>query len=337
MPSQSTQPDIVSSADDAWKEAITRFFQPFMTLLFPLIAAEIDWTQGYKFLDKELAQIKRGHATGKRVADKLVQVYLRDGTKRWLLIHIEVQGRPSRRFNERMYVYNYRLFDRFRVKVVSLAVIIQATRTALGQYQSDQWGCRVLFDFPVVNVSDLRPRVTELETSRNPFAVVLLAQLRANEQTSDNAARLAAKRDLVFRLYKKGFTRADIHELFRMIDWLIALPKELEEKLEQEVYQYEERQPMELLSRMELRAIERGEQIGLEKGLEKGMGQIVALDTRTQARLKKMSWQQIEELGTALLDFTTIKDLKAWLAQQTITPPTTTTTKAVRKTKGRKR
>ena len=106
MPNISTQPEQVSSADDAWKEAITRFFQPFMALFFPSIAAEIDWTQGYKFLDKELAQIKRGHATGKRVADKLVQVYLRDRTQRWLLIHIEVQGRPSRRFNERMYVYN---------------------------------------------------------------------------------------------------------------------------------------------------------------------------------------------------------------------------------------
>ena len=166
----------------------------------------------------------------------------------------------------------------------------------------------------------------------------MLAQLRANEQKGDNVSRFAAKRDLVFRLYDKGFTRADIHELFRMIDWLITLPKELEEKLEQEIYEYEERQPMELVSRLELRAIQRGEQKGLEKGLEKGrqegrqegMGQLVMhqltrlfgpLDMRTQARLKKMSAQQMEDLGAALLDFTTVKDLKSWLAQQKIVPP----------------
>ena len=345
MPKISTQPEQVSSADDAWKEAITRFFQPFMTLLFPLIAAEIDWARGYQFLDKELAQINRGHATGKRVTDKLVQVYLRNGTMRWLLIHIEVQGRPSHRFNERMYVYNYRLFDRFRVKVVSLAVILQPSRVSLGNYQSEQWGCRVNFDFPVVKVPDFGQQRNELEISRNPFAVILLAQLRANEKKGDNASRFAAKRDLVFRLYDKGFTRADIHELFRMIDWLITLPKELEEKLEQEVYQYEERQPMELLSRLELRAIERGEQKGMEKGMEKGMGQLVTrqlarlfgpLEMRTQARLKKMSVQQMEELGTALLDFTTIKDLKSWLAQQPVGSQKAAAIKATNKTKSRK-
>ncbi len=349
MPKKSTQPEQVSSADDAWKEAITRFFQPFMALLFPHIAAEIDWAQGYKFLDKELAQIKRGHTTGKSVADKLVQVYLRDGTKRWLLIHIEVQGRPSRRFNERMYIYNYRLFDRFRVKVVSLAVILQPSRASLGDYQSEQWGCRVNFAFPVVSVPDFLSRGEELEASRNPFAVVLLAQLRASEKKGDNVSRFAAKRELVFRLYDKGFTRADIHELFRMIDWLITLPKELEEKLEQEVYEYEERQPMELLSRLELRAIERGEQKGRQEGRQegeqKGMGQIVMrqltrlfgpLDTRTQARLKKISLQQMEDLGAALLDFTTVKDLKSWLAQQMITPPKAGATKAASKAKSRK-
>ena len=126
------------------------------------------------------------------------------------------------------------------------------------------------FDFPVVRVQDYRQRAEELEVSRNPFAVVLLAQLRANEKKGDNASRFAAKREMVFRLYEKGFTRADIHELFRMIDWLITLPKELEEQLAQEVYEYEEHQPMELLSRMELRAIERGEQKGLEKGRQEG-------------------------------------------------------------------
>ncbi len=362
MPKISTQPEQVSSADDAWKEAITRFFQPFMALLFSPIATEINWAQGYKFLDKELAQIQRGHAMGKRVADKLVQVYLRNGTKRWLLIHIEVQGRPAHRFNERMYVYNYRLFDRFRVKVVSLAVILQPSPVSLGNYQSEQWGCRVNFVFPVVKVPDFVPQRNELEGSRNPFAVILLAQLRANEKKGDNDFRFAAKRELVFRLYDKGFTRADIHELFRMIDWLITLPKELEEKLEQEIFAYEERQPMDLVSRLELRAIQRGEKKGMEKGLEKGlekgmekglekglgegMGQIVTrqlarlfgpLDMRTQARLKKISVQQMEELGTALLDLTTVKDLKSWLEQQMTTQPKATATKSTSRTKSPKR
>ena len=43
-------------------------------LLFPAIHAEIDWTQGVQFLDKEFQQIVREAKTTRRYADKLVGV-----------------------------------------------------------------------------------------------------------------------------------------------------------------------------------------------------------------------------------------------------------------------
>ncbi len=48
-----------------------------------------------------------------------MKVWARDGSKTWVLIHVEIQGEAERAFAERMYVYHYRLFDRYRVDVVS--------------------------------------------------------------------------------------------------------------------------------------------------------------------------------------------------------------------------
>jgi hypothetical protein len=81
--------------DSPWKEALERFFPELLALLFPAIHAEIDWSKGVQFLDKEFQQIVREAKTTRRYADKLVGVYRRDGTPVWVLIHIEVQGEPQ--------------------------------------------------------------------------------------------------------------------------------------------------------------------------------------------------------------------------------------------------
>ena len=45
--------------DSPWKDVLEAYFEPFMAFFFPQAHAEIDWTQGYEFLDKELAQVVR--------------------------------------------------------------------------------------------------------------------------------------------------------------------------------------------------------------------------------------------------------------------------------------
>ncbi len=75
-----------------YKEAVESYFQDFLRFFFPHIANDIDFDKGYEFLDKELKRILREAGTGKRYADILVKVYLKDGQEEWLLIHIEVQG-----------------------------------------------------------------------------------------------------------------------------------------------------------------------------------------------------------------------------------------------------
>ena len=104
--------DIRAEYDAPWKEAIELYFPEFMLFFFPSLAPKIDWQQQPEFLDKELQQIVRDADLGRRWADKLAKVWLLDGTETWILIHIEVQSQYQSDFEERMYVYNYRLRDR---------------------------------------------------------------------------------------------------------------------------------------------------------------------------------------------------------------------------------
>jgi hypothetical protein len=109
--------------DSPWKEALDIFFEAFLALFFPHIHREIDWERGYEVLDKELQQIMADAELGRRYADKLVRAWRKDGIEAWVLIHVEVQASYEADFALRMYVYHYRIFDRYNRKVVSLAVL----------------------------------------------------------------------------------------------------------------------------------------------------------------------------------------------------------------------
>jgi hypothetical protein len=99
--------------DSPWKKILEAYFQEFVTFFFPAAAEGIDWSRGHTFLDKELQQIVQDAELGKRLADKLVKVWRKDGDDAWVLAHVEVQGQERSDFAKRMFVYNYRIFDRY--------------------------------------------------------------------------------------------------------------------------------------------------------------------------------------------------------------------------------
>jgi hypothetical protein len=113
----------LSDYDSPWKEALDIYFERFLAFFFPQAHAAFDWSRGYEPLDKELQQIVREAELGRREVDKLVRVWRADGDEAWVLIHVEVQSQEQAEFPRRMYVYNYRLFDRYNRVVASLAVL----------------------------------------------------------------------------------------------------------------------------------------------------------------------------------------------------------------------
>jgi hypothetical protein len=248
-----------SDFDNPWKEAISLYFQAFMGFFFPRIEEEIDWERGYEFLDQEFRQVVREAETGKAYTDKLVKVWKRNGTEVWVLIHIEVQSQAQEEFPERMYIYNYRIYDRYRKPVVSLAILADERETWRPDgYREELWGWYVEMGFPTVKLLDYRERMDELEGSDNPFAVIVAAHLTTQGTRRDGAGRYEGKLRIAKSLYRKGYSRQDILELFRLIDWMINLPKAAEAQFLREIQRFEEEEQMPYVTSFERLGHERG-------------------------------------------------------------------------------
>jgi hypothetical protein len=251
--------------DSPWKEALDRWFRPFLAFFFPPAHADIDWSRGYETLDTELQQVVRDAELGRRYADKLVKVWLRDGSERWLLIHVEVQGRREEGFARRVFVYNYRIFDKYNAEVVSLVVLADDEADWLPRgFRYGRWGGETGNHFEPVKLLHYAGREAELEADANPFARVVLAHLKALETRRDPAGRHARKLRLVRGLYEGGFSADDVRELFRLIDWMMELPPALKSLFWQEVERLEEERRMPYVTSVEQIGFQRGQLEAIE-------------------------------------------------------------------------
>ena len=95
------------------------------------------------------------------------------------------------------------------------------------------------------------------------------AYLRAHLQGP--ARRQDAKWTLYRGLFGRGLSREAILELFRVLDWLLALPPSLERELAARIARHEEEVRMPYVTSVERIGREKGLEEGREKGLEEGV------------------------------------------------------------------
>jgi hypothetical protein len=242
-----------------------------LAFYFPDIHAAIDWTRSYEWLNTELRQVVRDAELGKRLADVLVKVWYKDGKEEWLFIHIEVQGWPESDFPHRMFVYHYRIFDRYNRQVVSLAVLADDRP----QWRPNRFGyqlgrCRLEFEFDVAKLLDFMGQEAVLQASDNPFALITRAHLAMLQTRQDAASRLTRKVGLVRELYVRGMSRDEVLEFFRLIDWMMDLPPALEPLFQREAEQIEQELHMPYVTSIERLAKQEGQAEGRAEGKAEG-------------------------------------------------------------------
>ncbi len=268
MPASAAQDDY----DSPWKEAVEHAFPEFIDFYFSDAGRQIDWARGHRFLDKELQQIVRGAALGRRHVDKLASVTKHAGEEDWLCVHIEVQGSMDPDFARRMFVYNYRIYDSYDRPVASLAVLADddpAWRP--DRFGYERLGCRHNLQFPVAKLVDHAADEAALLCNPNPFALVTAAHLYTRRTRRSPIARFDAKRRLVRLLYERDWTRQRILDFFSVLDWMMRLPREFEQRLWQDIESIEGERKVKYVTSVERLAIERGLQKGMEQGLEIGI------------------------------------------------------------------
>jgi len=251
--------------DSSWRKILDKLLPDFLGFYFREIYLAIDFTKGFEFLDKELQKIlPQEDDTGQRVVDKLIRVILRDGSEKWLLIHIEVQGRRESDFAQRVYNCNYRIFDRLGEKVISVVLLTDDDpKFRENVYEISQLGFQLYFKFPMVKLLDYRDKWEELERDPNPFALVTMAFLKTVETQGNDQERYQWKKHFLLELYRRGMSREMILALYEFIDIVMALPEAKDDELNEDIKQTTEENKMSIITT--------AERIGMKKGLEQGL------------------------------------------------------------------
>ncbi len=280
--------------DNPWKQILDHYFKDFVAYCWPSKYKEIDWHQKPQALDKELVKIAKDASVNNRFVDKLFKVYRKNGQEAFVLVHLEVQSTKSSTFGERMLEYRYRLRDLYKQPIVSLAILIDKHRQwKPTTYKEEFWGSSLEVHFNIIKLIDYKSKIEELELSNNRFAPVILAQLAAMH-TKGTKAKLISKIALTRSLYGHGWTKNDIMNLYRFIDWVMTLPPQLELRYHEALEEIEEKLKVEYITT--------AERIGIQKGVQQG--EIIILLYLLQHKFKNIPEQyrlQIEKANAKKL------------------------------------
>lgn len=250
--------------DTPWKEALAKHLPAFFEFFFPYIGEDIDWSRQPRYLDKELRKIAPDAEGGRQITDTLVEVRRAGGETAIVLVHIEVQSQQEAGFARRMQRYYNRLLEYYDQPICSLAILGDTGRSwRPSSSETELWGTRQRFEFPVAKLLDYEQVLPELESSTNPFALLVAATLHVQRASPDSPLRREAKFKLVRGLYERGLTAAEVRGLFRLLDWIIMLTPEQRDLFNDELYEFERRKSMPYITSVE--------QAGIQKGLEQGL------------------------------------------------------------------
>ncbi|WP_338463083.1 DUF4351 domain-containing protein (plasmid) [Synechococcus elongatus IITB7] len=309
-----------TDSDSPWKELIEVFFPEFIRFFLPVADPEIAWDRGYEFLDKELQQITADAEVGRRYADKLVKVWTTAGLETWVLVHVEVQGTRDTAFEERMFVYRYRIYDRFRKPTASVAILAdEQPNWRPDAFETQLWGSSDRSQFVSIKLLDYQDQFEQLLQNENPFAIAVAAHLKALQTKQDRVLRKQWKLELLKLLYERGMEREQIIGLFKFIDWLLSLPEGLALEFRNELSAYEQERRMPYITSIERIGREKGRQEGRQEGetllvlrqLSRRFGQ---LPEQIRTQIAALPISQLETLGEELLDFSSMNDLENWLS-----------------------
>jgi hypothetical protein len=312
--------------DSPWKEILEKYFPEFLQFFFPKAYKDIDWNKGYEFLDKELQKITKKAIKGRRYVDKLVKVWLKNGREEWAMIHTDIQDQKENDFAQRMYTYNYRLFDRDNRHAASFAVLGDTNEQWKPEsFEQELWGCKVKFDFPVVKIAEKVKNWKALKKSKNPFAIVTMVHWQTIKTSKDKKQRVNEKLTLIKHLYKKGFSKQDIINLLRFIDWVMVIPKEVEPLFDQKLEKFEKEKQMYYITQLQRPSYEAGLKEGREEALKKGHKQVLSRliakkfnsqVRRESPRLRHLTSDDLMELADNIFGFNSLDSVHDWIKQR---------------------
>lgn len=263
--------------DDAlWKAILEDVFDDFLRFFFENAEGVFDFNKGFVFMDKELEQLfpSKQDEFNPKYVDKLVKVFKKNGGEEWILIHIEVQGKPDKKFGQRMFTYYYRIFDKYQKPIVAFAILSDDNQQfQANSFHQELFGTKLHYEFNKYKILDQSDEA--LIASNNPFAMVVsVVKLALQKKKVSEEELLNLKIELAKRLLAKQFSKEKIRVLMSFLKLYVRFGKqELISKFDEEL-DIITNKPAETMGIEEFvlkRERRLGEKKGIEKGIEKGI------------------------------------------------------------------
>ena len=261
--------------DTLWKGILEDLIIHFLHFFFEEAVQSFDLKKGVEFLDKEMEQIfPADEFESPKFVDKLVKVFTNEGLEKWVLIHVEVQGYKDLAFEERIFVYYYRIFDRYRKRIAVLVILSDEFKSYHPtQYYSEYLGTEISFRFKTYKVLDQNEE--ELERSNNPFAFVILTvllSLKKRKKDKEEEDLLQLKIELTRKLLESKFSKPVIRGIYYFIrNYVVFENKENDRKFDTVIDSITDNNKSMGIVEM---LVERGKkaihEAAMEKGIEKG-------------------------------------------------------------------
>ncbi|MEG0470967.1 MAG: hypothetical protein RR588_01400 [Solibacillus sp.] len=180
-----------------------------------------------------------------------------------------------------MFQYYYRIFDRYEKKIVAIALFTKPSKKSTNEYEYVYFGTELSYTFNKYVVTEFNEE--ELRGSPKLFSKALLASIYMNRSNKKMSLRSAFKRALLREVWSlKNIHRKEMSALLYFVDYLLKLPKDMSEQLQQEMRaeirkedemmleSYKEDLPPTLAGILEMERKE-GMELGIEQGIEKGI------------------------------------------------------------------
>ncbi|GAB4111749.1 MAG: DUF4351 domain-containing protein [Roseiflexaceae bacterium] len=318
------------SHDALFKLLLSEFFREFLALFAADIEQQL--SDGWIFLDKEL--FVDLVMPDRREADLVIQVRLvgdQSAEPLTILIHIEHQAQEDSQLDRRMFRYFARFYDRYELPIVPIAICsYRLPRRSAANAHQMQVLHRTFLDFryQVIQLNRLDWRT--FLNSPNPIAIALMARMdiKPRERWQVKAACMRMLANLPIKPNQRVM-------LGQFVDLYLPLDQHQEQQYSAAIGTLEvvkEEIVMDVMAEWEYHVkailLDRGRQQGLsegrQQGLSEGQQRIVLrqlqrlygpLPTAALTQINRLVPAQLEALAEAMLDFGSIDDLVAWLAQ----------------------
>lgn len=308
--------------DRLFKEFLSTFFGEFMELFLPDIWLNLESTS-LEFLDKELfTDVTSGE---KYEADLVVKAQLKSQAASYI-IHVEHMAYSEANFGMRMFRYFSRLHEKHALPVYPVVVFSfdVPKRPEPNSYQVELLTNTVMvFNYRVIQLNRLLWR--DFVNRSNPVACGLMAKMQM-----DTGERPIVKLECLRMLSHLELDPARKQLISGFIDTYLKLSSEEEAVFQAELSQItsqEQEEVMEIVTSWMEKGLEQGRKEGLQAGIQEGRRQeaislllrllnrrLGSVSPEQEAAVRQLSLEQLENLGEALLDFSSANDLATWLS-----------------------